>query len=173
MACATRSIHELRKVGEGMSVRVRGIRRLGAAGLLLALVPALIACQPSASPGFTGTQPPGGSAAAGGSLAPPDGAGMVPGKPVVTTDGGVVTVAGVSGGKSPNFDLPAGSAEMVVTPCASNQVIPFVTLYDVKGTKLGIIVEPTYTLANLAGGSYYLDVSSNPSCAWTIQIAPA
>jgi hypothetical protein len=57
--------------------------------------------------------------------------------------------------------------------CASNQVIPFVTLYDVKGTKLGIIVEPTYTLANLAGGSYYLDVSSNPTCAWTIQIAPA
>jgi len=53
------------------------------------------------------------------------------------------------------------------------EVIPFVTLYDVKGTKLGIIVEPTYTLANLAGGSYYLDVSSNPSCAWTIQIAPA
>ena len=84
------------------------------------------------------------------------------GKPVVTTDGGMVTVVGLGAGKSPDFELPAGSAQMTVTPCASNQVIPFVTLYDGNDTKLGIVVEPTYTLTNLTGGTYYLDVAANP-----------
>ena len=31
---------------------------------------------------------------------------------------------------------------MTVSACASNQVIPFVTLYDGDDNKLGIIVEP-------------------------------
>jgi hypothetical protein len=134
-----------------------------AAGLVLALV---AACQPSAPPGFTGSVPPdsGASGAAGPSL--------VAGKPTVTLDGAKVTVAGLGTGKSGDFDLPAGSAQMTVSVCKSNQVIPFVTLYDAKDNKLGIIVEPTYKLTNLAGGSYYLDVGTNPSCLWTIQIVP-
>ena len=61
---------------------------------------------------------------------------------------------------------------MTVTPCASNQVIPFVTLYDGKGNKLAIVVEPTYTLTNLAGGTYYLDVAANPGCTWQIVLSP-
>ena len=55
---------------------------------------------------------------------------------------------------------------MTVSVCTSNKVIPFVTLYDTKGTKLAIVVEPTYKLKNLAGGSYYLDVAANPGCSW-------
>ena len=34
------------------------------------------------------------------------------------------------------------------------------TLYDGKDNKLGLIVDPTSTLKNLAGGSYYLDVAA-------------
>jgi hypothetical protein len=154
-----------------IGIRVRaGLR--GASGLSAALVLALVAaCQPSAPPGFTGTQPAA-SVPPGASIAVPGGSALVAGQPVVTTDGGKVTVVGLSGGKSPDFDLPAGSAQMVVTPCASNGVIPFVTLYDSTDTKLSIVVEPTYTLQNLTGGSYYLDVASNPSCTWQIEISP-
>jgi hypothetical protein len=156
---------------EGLTTGRGSARWLPAAGLVLAVA---AACQPSAPPGFTGSVPPdsGGSAAPGASVAPPDGSGLVAGKPVVTTDGGKVTVAGLGSGHSPDFDLPAGSAQMTVTPCTSNQVIPFVTLYDAKDNKLGIIVEPTYTLTNLAGGSYYLDVATNPGCVWTILVSP-
>jgi hypothetical protein len=154
----------------GMGLGTRGSRaglssaRVSlAAGLVLALV---VACQPSAPPGFTGSVPPdgGASGAAGPSL--------VAGKPTVTLDGAKVMVAGLGSGKSADFDLPAGSAQMTVSVCASNQVIPFVTLYDAKDNKLGIIVEPSYQLTNLVGGSYYLDVVTNPSCVWTIQISP-
>jgi hypothetical protein len=132
----------------GMSV---GHHRLGAgrrsvpwlaAGLLLAVV----ACEPSAPPGFTGSVPPdgGASGAPGPSVAAPDASGLVAGQPTVTTDGGKVSVAGLGSGKTPAFDLPAGAAGMVVTPC-SNGVNPFVTLYDAKDNKLGLIVDPTYT----------------------------
>jgi hypothetical protein len=153
------------------AVRLRRGRWLAAASLVLVL---LAACEPSTPAGFTGSVPPGGGAsvAPGSSVAPPDGSALVPGKPTVATDGGKVTVAGLGAGKSPTFDLPAGTAEMTVTPCPANQVIPFVTLYDAKDNKLGIIVEPTYKLTNLAGGSYYLDVAANPGCVWSILISP-
>src|SRR4051812_31304306 len=134
----------------------------------------LVACEPSAPPGFTGSLPVG-SAAAGSPTASsgvPDASALVPGKPVVATDSGKVTVAGLGAGKSPEFELPAGSAQMTVSVCTSNKVIPFVTLYDTKGTKLAIVVEPTYTLTTLAGGSYYLDVVANPGCSWQILITP-
>ncbi len=147
------------------------VRWLAASGLLLAIA---AACQPSAPPGFTGSVPPDGraSGAPGPSVAAPDGSGLVAGEPTVTTDAGKVSVAGLGSGRTPDFDLPAGSAEMTVSVCASNQVIPFVTLYDANDNKLGIIVEPTYTLTNLAGGTYALDVATNPACVWTIAISP-
>jgi hypothetical protein len=153
------------------AVSLRRARWLTAASLVLVL---LAACEPSAPAGFTGSVSPGGggSVAPGSSVAPPDGSGLVAGKPTVTTDGGKVTVAGLGAGKSATFDLPAGSAEMTVTPCSSNQVNPFVTLYDAKGTMVGLIVDPTFKLANLAGGSYYVDVSANPACVWSILIVP-
>ena len=159
-----------------MSVGVHRVRvGLGDAPWLAAaclLVLALVAaCQPSVPAGFTGS-PPAGSGVPGASIAAPDGSALVPGKPVVTTDGGKVTAVGVGNGKTPVFDLPAGSAQMVVTPCASNGVIPFVTLYDAGDNKLAIVVEPDYKLTNLTGGSYYLDVAANPACVWQIQISP-
>ena len=93
----------------------------------------VVACEPSAPPGFTGSQQPAGSGSPaspgspgspGASVAAPDASGLVPGKPVVTTDAGKITVVGLDAGKSPDFELPAGSAQMTVTPCASNQVHP-------------------------------------------------
>ena len=60
---------------------------------------------------------------------------------------------------------------MTVSTCASNQVIPFVTLYDGDDNKLGIIVEPIYADARTwTGGAYYLDVATNPDCVWTIEL---
>src|SRR4051812_48580445 len=99
-----RSIRELRKVGEVMSVGVHrgpGARGLAVAAALLLAVAA--ACQPSAPPGFSGTQQPAGSGpgAPGASVAAPNGSDLVAGKPVVTTDGGVVTAVGLSAGKTP------------------------------------------------------------------------
>ncbi len=150
--------------------RWNGLVRLVAAGLLPVLV--LVACQPSAPPGFTATPPPGSTGAepsAGGS---PDGPPLVAGSPIVTLDGPVVRIVGLASGATPPFELPAGSAAMIVEPCAVSQVIPFVTLYDATATKLGIIVEPTATLRNLAGGAYTFDVVTNPDCRWAIELTP-
>jgi len=151
--------------------RIPGVRGWLSAALVVAV---LAGCQPSAPPGFTGSPPPepgpsGAPVASGGG---PVGSGVVAGKPVVTLDGSKVTVLGLGNGQSPPFDLPAGSAQMTVSVCASNQVIPFVTLYDAAQNKLGIVVEPTYTLKGLVGGSYYLDVATNPTCSWQIVISP-
>lgn len=148
-----------------------GARWLPAAGLLLAVA---AACQPSAPPGFNGTQPPdaGASGGAGASAAAPDGSGLVEGKSTVTTDGGKVMVVGLGAGKSDDFDLPAGSVTMAITPCVGGVVSPFVTLYDGKDNKVGLTVDPTTTLKNLAGGSYYVDVSANPKCVWSVAFSP-
>jgi hypothetical protein len=161
-----------------MSLRIRGrsggwgVGTTTLAGLLLATV---VACEPSAPAGFSGSAPPAGggaSVAPGSSVAPPDASGLVAGKPTVTTDGGKVTVAGLGAGKSPNFDLPAGSATMVIAPCSGGVVSPFVTLYDGKDNKVGLTVDPTTTLKNLVGGSYYVDVSANPKCVWSVSFSP-
>jgi hypothetical protein len=153
-------------------------RRIGLGDIPMLLAAALVvaaiaACQPSAPPGFTGSVPPepGVSSAPAPSAGVPGGS-LVAGKPVVTLDGTTVTIQGLGNGTSPDFELPAGSAKMTVSVCPSNQVIPFVTLYDATDTKLGIIVDAEYTLTNLAGGAYYVEVASNPTCVWTIQIAP-
>ena len=61
---------------------------------------------------------------------------------------------------------------MVITPCVGGVVSPFVTLYDGKDNKVGLTVDPTSTLKNLAGGSYYVDVSANPKCVWSVAISP-
>ena len=144
----------------------------GAGGLavLLAVI-ALAACEPTAPPGFTATAAPsaGGPVATGST---PSGPSPIAGKPAVTLNGTTVQIVGVGNGTSPEFELPAGGGQMTVSVCASNQVIPFVTLYDGDDNKLGIIVEPTYTLTALAGGLYYVDVASNPDCVWTIEIRP-
>jgi hypothetical protein len=157
-----------------MSLVVRGrsvARSAGATSLVGLILLTVLACEPSAPPGFTQSAAPGGPAtgAPAGSAAGPS---AVAGKPTVTMDGTTVMAAGLGAGKTPDFDLPAGKAEMVVTPCASNKVNPFVTLFDAKDNKLAIVVDPTYTISNLAGGSYYLDVAANPGGVWGVEIKP-
>ena len=159
----------------GIRAGGRGARsavvRAAAAGLV---VTTLLACEPGAPPGFTGSPPPAATAsvAPGGSGPAPGGSAPAGGAPTVTMDDTKVTAVGTGNGQSPDFELPAGKAEMTVSVCASNQVIPFVTLYDEKDNKLAIVVEPTYTIQNLTGGSYYLDVAANPTCTWTITVTP-
>lgn len=149
------------------SAPTAGVRTLA---VVLALI-VLPACEPTAPPGFTATAPPSSSGpAATGST--PSGPSPIAGKPSVTVNGTTVQIVGLGNGRSPEFELPAGNGQMTVSICASNQVIPFVTLYDGKDNKLGIIVEPSYSLNGLAGGLYYVDVASNPDCVWTIEIAP-
>ena len=146
-------------------------RRMWASVAAVLIVAVLAACEPSAPPGFTATPaPPTGPA--GSASAAPQGSAPVAGSPALTVDGTTVRIVGLGNGVSPDFDLPAGSAAMTVSLCA-NQVIPFVTLFDAAGTKLGIIVEPEYELKNLVGGVYHIEVQSNPTCAWTIEVTPA
>jgi len=144
---------------------MNGLRALIAACLVLC---AIVACEPTIAPGAVGT--PGGPSATG---SPPSASVPASGPPALTVDGGVVQITGLGTARSPEFELPAGSAGMTVSVCASNQVIPFVTLFDADNRKLGIIVEPEYELRNLAGGTYYVDVATNPSCVWTIVVTPA
>jgi len=147
-------------------------RRLAAAVMAIVLVIALAACEPSAPPGSSATpSPPAGPA--GSASAAPQGSAPVAGSPTLTVDGTTVRIVGRGNGVSPDFDLAAGSAAMTVSVCASNQVIPFVTLLDAAGTKLAIIVEPEYQIRNLVGGRYRVEVASNPDCVWTIEVTPA
>jgi hypothetical protein len=138
--------------------------------VVLALI-AIAACEPNAPPGFTVTAAPSSSEPAATASAP-SGPSPVAGKPSVIVSGTTVQIVGLGNGRSPDFELPVGAGTMTVSVCASNQVIPFVTLYDADDNKLGIIVEPTYALKALAGGLYYVDVASNPDCVWTIEIVP-
>lgn len=139
-------------------------RRLMALGPLLATLGlALVgACEPTTPPPGAGSSPTGA----------PNPSGLVAGKPDVTVSGNKVTITGLANGTTPEFDLPAGNAQMTVSECSSNQVIPFVTLYDANDTKLGLIVDAVYDVRNLAGGKYYLAVATNPDCVWTIELTP-
>jgi hypothetical protein len=134
-------------------------------GSVLALVLAavlFVACEPTTPPPGAGTAPP--SAA--------ESAGPAPGTSTVTVTGGVVQIVGAGNGNTDEFDLAAGNAEMNVSTCPSNQVIPFVTLYDGDDNKLGLIVDAVYQMRDLEGGKYYLAVAANPDCVWTITLAP-
>ncbi len=152
----------------GWRGRLRNRRVLVAAVLVLTTI---AACQPGAPPGFTATPPS--SAGPGASGSEPQSSARIAGSPTVTVNGTTVQIVGFGRGVSPEFELPAGRAGMTVAVCESNQVIPFVTLYDADDNKLGIIVEPVYEIKNLAGGMYYVDVATNPDCVWTIEVTPA
>jgi hypothetical protein len=90
--------------------------------------------------------------------------------PGVRVDGSVVTIVGVGSSKSDMFELPAGSATMRITACQSNQVMPFITLFDGNNQSVGLIVDPEKVLNNLAGGSYYVLAQTNPNCVWQVTI---
>jgi hypothetical protein len=164
-------VSPLEALRPGLAGARRPSRRL-AACLTAALV--IAACQPTAPPGFTGpplSVPP--AATGSGATGPTPPTGPVAGEPVVTVEGGKVAISGLGNGVSPEFELAAGEATMTVSLCASSQVAPFVTLYDADDNKLGLIVESVYQMRNLAGGLYYVDVGTNPTCAWAIEIEPA
>ena len=139
--------------------RVTGL----ATGLLLAVL--IGACTPI--PDDFGQSPgAGGSAGASAST----GAAASPG---VTVEGTTVTIVGVGGTKSDLFDLPAGNATMTIEACASNHVMPFITLTTEGGQSAGLIVDPTKEIKNLAGGKYYVQAQTNPDCVWKVTIKPA
>jgi hypothetical protein len=137
------------------------VRTTALALALLAAV-SLVACEPTAPPPGAGTAPPPAAESAG----PP------PGTSTVTVTDGIVEIVGAGNGNTDEFDLAAGTAEMTVSTCPSNQVIPFVTLYDGDDNKLGLIVDAVYQMRDLAGGPYYLAVAANPDCVWTITLTP-
>ena len=145
-------------IDEGHTV-VRGSSVFLAGILLIALA---AACEPTTPPPGAGTAAP--SAVASG---PPAGTSTV------TVSGATIQIIGTGNGTTAEFALPAGEAQMTVSTCASNGVIPFVTLYDAKDNKLGLIVDAQYTMRSLLGGGYYLGVAANPDCVWTITIVPA
>ena len=138
------------------------VRRLGLAMVLVIGAASFAACEPTAPPPGAGTAPPSGAEASG----------LPPGTSTVTVTGGVVTIVGAGNGTTDEFDLAAGNAEMTVSTCPSNGVIPFVTLFDGDDNRLGLIVDATYQVRNLEGGSYYLGVAANPDCVWTITLTP-
>lgn len=146
--------------GSGMTSAAGRLARLATA-ILMAMA-LIAACEPTTPPTGAGTQPPASSEASG----PPSGTS------VVTVTAGVVEIIGTGNNTTEEFELPAGEAAMTVSTCSSNQVIPFVTIYDGKDNKLGLIVDALYTIKNLAGGPYYLTVQSNPTCTWTITLTP-
>jgi hypothetical protein len=110
----------------------------------------------------------------GGSGAPASAlpSGLVPGQATVTLSGTTVQIVGLGTGKTPLFDLPAGTAEIKLGKCSSNQVPPFVQMYDEKDAGLGFIVDDVNQVKNLAGGKYYLSVQANPDCVWAIEVTP-
>jgi hypothetical protein len=140
---------------------VKLVRTIGLALALLAAA-SMAACEPTTPPAGAGTAPPIGA----------ESAGPAAGTSTVTVADGVVRIVGAGNGNTDEFDLAAGGAEMNVSTCASNQVIPFVTLYDGDDNKLGLIVDAVYQVKNLAGGRYYLAVAANPDCVWTITLTP-
>lgn len=149
-------------VAGGPSASAGATRLAWAVVAILVVMATIAACEPTTPPTGAGTQPPASSEASG----PPSGTS------IVTISAGVVEIIGTGNNTTDEFELPAGEAAMTVSTCSSNQVIPFVTIYDGKDNKLGLIVDALYTVKNLAGGSYYLTVQSNPTCTWTITLTP-
>ena len=136
-------------------------RTLRAAVPALLVLLAAVACQPApATVGPTPTPAP--TRSTGPALSPG-----------VTVEGSTVTIVGVGSIKSDTFELPAGSATMTITACQSNQVMPFITLFDGNGQNVGLIVDPEKVLNNLAGGSYYVMAQTNPGCVWKVAITPS
>lgn len=138
-------------------------RPVALGGWLLACV--LAACAPTTPPpGANDTPLPSGGVSS---------ASPVSGPPVVTTNGTAIQIVGTGQANTPNFDLPAGTTHFTISTCASNGVIPFVTLFEKSGGMTSFIVDAAYDVKNLKAGSYYLGVVANPDCTWTINLAPS
>ena len=142
-----------------------GTRRVVGVRAIILVVALLAGCEPTTPPPGAGSVPSSADTSA-------DASAPALGTSVVSVSGTTVQIVGTGSGTTGEFDLAAGSAEMTVSTCASNQVIPFVTLYDEKDNKLGLIVDAVYQVRNLAGGKYYLTVAANPDCVWTIDLTP-
>jgi hypothetical protein len=142
---------------------VSAITRRVISGVLV-LVSVLAGCAPTEPPpGANATPTPSGVSSAN----------PVVGTPVVTTSGGTVEIVGTGQTNTPDFELPAGTVHVTISTCASNGVIPFVTLFEKNGAMVGLIVDAAYDVKNLAGGTYHLGVVANPECTWTINLTPA
>ena len=93
-----------------------------------------------------------------------------PATPKIATTGSNVEVTGLGGGQSAQFAL-AGPAAMTVSTCASNGTTPFVWVYSAAGSTIAEVVQPAIDLSTTAG-KYYIVVSSNSDCNWTIDFKP-
>jgi len=90
--------------------------------------------------------------------------------PKITTTGTTVEVTGTGPGQSDKFAL-AGPTSMTVTTCASNGTTPFVWVYSAAGATIAEVVQPAIDLETTAG-KFYVVVSSNSDCNWTIDFKP-
>lgn len=98
--------------------------------------------------------------------------GLVEGTSTITTNGAAIQIVGLGTGTTAEFELPAGTAEIKLGKCSSNQVPPFVQMFDEQNAGLGFIVEEVNEVKNLAGGKYHLAIQANPDCVWTIDVTP-
>jgi hypothetical protein len=115
---------------------------------------------------------PGSTAGAGTSVAVPVAVASPPpeASPAVSVTGKNTQIKGVGNGTSNQFTL-TGSMEMTTSTCQSNGISPFVWLYQGSGLLKSQIVQSPFELNNLKG-KYYVTISTNPDCDWTIDLKP-
>jgi hypothetical protein len=162
--------------------------------LALALSAAVVAgaCEPTEPPAFArrssppasarptaGATNPGGSGAPSGSAGAsgepseePGGSIDAPtGSPRIEIAGDMITVLG-TGDKNTGLMTLDGDYHFTVTACAVTGQEPFVWVYEEFGQSRGTYVDPEFTVKNLKG-DFYLRVSGDPTCVWTITLDKA
>ena len=140
------------------------MRRLQIAGLVLATGLIVAACGSSAAP----TSAPAASQVVGPSIGA---ASFVPGKPVVTVDGGRVHVEGLGVGVSPSFTL-TGNYVMTISKCSENGTTPFIVLRSNATGLAPTYVDQVTQLTNMSG-KYDVEINPPPTCAWAVDFVPA
>ena len=96
---------------------------------------------------------------------------MPTGTPRIEIAGDMITVVGMG---DKNTDLMAldGNYDFTVTHLRGNGPEPFVWVYEEFGQSRGTYVDPEFSVKNLKG-DFYLRVSGDPTCAWTITLTKA
>jgi hypothetical protein len=151
----------------------------------------IAACEPTEPPAFarrstppatarptTGATNPGGSGAVGSpgtsgeaSEAPGGSVEAPTGSPRIEIAGDVITILG-TGDKNTDLMALDGNYDFTVTTCAVTGQEPFVWVYEEFGQSRGTYVDPTFSVKNLKG-NFYLRVSGDPTCVWTITLTKA
>jgi hypothetical protein len=127
----------------------------------------------AAATGAPGSGAPTGSAgASGGASEAPGGSIEAPtGSPRIEIAGDKVTVVG-SGDKNTGLMALDGNYNFTVSTCPVTGQEPFVWVYEEFGQSRGTYVDPEFSVKNLKG-NFYLRVSGDPTCVWTITLTKA